>query len=90
MSEWIDVKKEKPPRVVKDNKDESNYVLYYVLVVDEQGDMYVANMTHYPISDHRKKEEYFWAENTTGCGCCLQNLAVTHWMPLPLAPLQHE
>jgi len=41
---------------------------------------------YYPISGYRKKEEYSWTENATGCGCCGGGLTITHWMPLPKLP----
>lgn len=77
--EWISVEKELP----KINEDKPSDD---VLVIDNDKNMYVAYLRFYCVTNYRKKEEYLWHERSTGCGCCSQDINVTHWMPLPNPP----
>lgn len=77
---WISVKDRLPE--IKGNYCPSDAVL----VCESDGDMYVACVTYYPIEGFRKKEEYRWSEQSTGCGCCARDLRVEYWMPLPKLP----
>ncbi len=77
--QWISVEKEKPK--LNDKNESEN-----VLVIESDGEMYVAHLNFYPIQGYRTKEEYTWTENSTGCGCCSSSIKPTHWMPLPKPP----
>lgn len=77
---WISVKDENP-EINEKTLNSSD-----VLVFDSSGTQYVGYLIFYPIAGYRKKEEYKWSDRSTGCGCCSENLDVTHWMPLPESP----
>lgn len=76
---WISIEKELPK--IKEDEISDD-----VLVIDDDKNMYVAYLKFYPVTNYRKKEEYFWHERSTGCGCCSCDIEVTHWMPLPRLP----
>ena len=75
---WISV--ETPPKLNDSNESEG------VLVIENDGDMFVAHLNYYPVSGYRTEESYSWSENSTGCGCCGRHLEPTHWMQLPEKP----
>lgn len=79
---WIDVNERLPE--VKGTSDP--LTSDYVLVVESDGDTFVAQLQFYPIAGYRKTISQYWSENSTSCGCCARNLSPTHWMPLPPIP----
>jgi hypothetical protein len=83
MTEWISVKDRLPE--IRD-KTRSSSESQKVLILDSCGDMYVGYLNFYGISGNRKEECYSWYENSTGCGCCSENINATHWMSLPKPP----
>lgn len=77
--EWISVK-DRLPEIVNKNNTSSD-----VLILDGST-MYVASLKFYPSSEFRKNDEYYWHENSTGCGCGYESLSPEYWMPLPTPP----
>ncbi len=85
MSEWISVE-ERVPEVSQDHASNSEDVL----ILDNDGRMYVGHMTFYSATGYRTQSETKWSANETGCGCCSENLHPTHWMNLPKLPEDKE
>jgi hypothetical protein len=59
-----------------------------VLILNSDGNIYVARLIFYPVKGYRTKEEYDWSEQSSGCGCCCSILNPTYWIPLPIRPKQ--
>lgn len=54
-------------------------------VLSTDGELVAATVFLY--NDHIKK--YHWDYFSSGCGCCDTDMKnVTHWMPLPIPPLE--
>jgi hypothetical protein len=77
---WINVEDKLPN--TKENGESEDF-----LILLDDGKMYVGYLKFYGITNYREKEEYFWHERSTGCGCCSSDLDATHWMPLPQPPM---
>ena len=73
MSEWISVK-DRIPELGKDNLPSRD-----VLVLDDDGQMYVGYPTIYK-----------WMIQETGCGCCSITPNIIKWMELPETPIKDK
>lgn len=60
------------------------------LVIDENGDCYVACLVLLNANGYRTEDTTYWSEQSTGCGCCSNGISPTHWMPLPPPPENNE
>jgi hypothetical protein len=87
MNEWIKCSDRMPDLK---NKDGSNSCSEDVLIIESDETMYVANLVYLNASGYRKEERYYWKENSTGCGCCAEDLFPEYWMPLPTPPKQTD
>ncbi len=78
MSEWIKCT-DRLPEIVSGNTSNN------VLIICDEG-ILVARIILYRALNNRKTDEYKWSEQSTGCGCCAEDITPTHWMTLPEPP----
>jgi hypothetical protein len=86
VMEWISVKDRLPLLISKLEKNEEEEDEMYsedILIYDPEHGMFRGV---YRKSNNR----YYWEEYSTGCGCCAQDLNVTHWRSLPKPPEEKE
>lgn len=60
------------------------------LVIDKSGDCYVACLVFLKAGGNRKEDRTYWSEQSTGCGCCGEDIEPIYWMPLPPPPENEE
>jgi hypothetical protein len=80
---WTSVK-DGLPELIVDEKFPNCFESKNVIVIDEDGNCYICRYQKFIESDG--SIWVHWKENTSGCGCCCQDLNIIHWMPLPEPP----
>lgn len=86
MKDWISVDIERPPGLDEDKYESTSE---YVLIYDKNHGVLVGNLTW----DHNfihTPYELVWSEKGTGCGCCNEDLEITHWALLPEPPKEKK
>lgn len=79
---WISVKDERPLGLKEDDYES---VSEDVLIYDKNLGILVGRLI-WECRFHDNKYEIEWCEKQSGCGCCSQDLEVTHWMKVPEPP----